>query len=109
MLRKLYDHDGMVPKGLVTALGLTKGAVSKLVDRLVAKKLVTRRAQDGDRRFQSVALTQAGGTLVPDLAALADQNDAAFFGHLSAAERAVVDLVLREIVRRTGVTAPPIE
>lgn len=107
VLRALSDHDQMVPRDLALGLGLTKGAVSKLVDRLVAKGLVARTTQDDDRRFQSVALTVDGHQLVPDLSALADQNDAEFFGHLTAAERAVVDLVLRDIVRRYGLTAPP--
>ncbi|MBL8645571.1 MAG: MarR family transcriptional regulator [Rhodospirillaceae bacterium] len=109
VLRELYDRDAIVPRDLAQALGLTKGAVSKLVDRLHAKGLVTRASRAKDKRFQSVALTGPGRTLVPDLSALADRNDAEFFGHLSAAERVMLDLLLRDIVRRNGVTAPPLE
>src|SRR5436190_2783767 len=39
------------------------------------------------KRFQSVALTLARRKLVPVLAALADQNDAEIFGHLSTREQ----------------------
>ncbi len=62
----------------------TRGAISKLADRLIAKALITRTAGREDRRTQSLALTAAGRALEFKLSALADQNDAEFFGHLSA-------------------------
>src|SRR5208337_2712879 len=53
VLRELYDRDAMAPSELATRLGMTRGAISKLADRLVAKSLLTRTSNDaGDRRFQ---------------------------------------------------------
>jgi DNA-binding MarR family transcriptional regulator len=109
VLRELFDRDVMVPSALAEALGMTRGAVSKLVDRLEAKGLVRRRENEADRRFQALALTESGRTLVPVLAALADRNDAEFFGHLPAAERAAVETLLKEIVRRHGLRTVPTE
>jgi DNA-binding MarR family transcriptional regulator len=37
VLRALFDADGVKPSELAAKLGLTRGAISKLVDRLVAK------------------------------------------------------------------------
>ena len=84
LMRELFEVDGMVPSDLATAVGLTRGAVSKLVDRLEAKGLLARTTAKKDRRFQSVGLTKKGRGLVPDLAALADENDEAFFWALKA-------------------------
>jgi hypothetical protein len=46
---------------------------------------------------------------VPKLAALADQNDAEFFGPLKAVERDAIKNAMREIVRRHGLKPVPVE
>lgn len=109
VLRELHGAEALAPSALADRLGLTRGAISKLADRLVAKALITRTAGEGDGRFQSLALTPAGRALVPALSALADRNDAEFFGHLTPGERAQVEAVMKEIVRRHGLKSIPLE
>lgn len=110
VLRELYAHQEVAPSALAEALRMTRGAISKLIDRLAAKALVEKAQAGGaDRRFQSVGLTKAGRKLVPVLAVLADENDEEFFGHLSARERTGLEELLKEIVRRRGLTQVPIE
>lgn len=109
VLRELYEAGTVVPSALADRLGLTRGAVSKLVDRLLAKAFVTRTPSEEDRRYQSVGLTAAGRALVPKLSALADKNDAEFFGHLTKKERALIESVMREIVDRKGLRSVPVE
>src|SRR6202142_663895 len=60
ILRVLYDEESLAPSALADRLGMTRGAISKLADRLVAKELIARRANAGDRRFQTLALTHQG-------------------------------------------------
>ena len=69
VLRELYDGES-APSALADRLGMTRGAISKLADRLIAKGLIARRASAGDRRFQSLALTRQGRAMTPKLAAL---------------------------------------
>jgi DNA-binding MarR family transcriptional regulator len=109
MLRELYERDTMVPSALADRLGMTRGAISKLTDRLAAKTLVTRVPGRQDRRYQDLALTAAGRALVPQLSALADRNDAEFFGHLTAAERTAVERAMKDIVRKLGLREMPID
>lgn len=109
VLRQLYAHDGAVPSVLAERIGMTRGAISKLADRLVAKGLIARAVSDEDRRYQALALTASGRGLVPRLAALADQNDAEFFGHLHADERQRIEAAMREVVRRHGLKAVPVD
>ncbi|MGV3722729.1 MAG: MarR family winged helix-turn-helix transcriptional regulator, partial [Actinomycetota bacterium] len=87
VLRELLRLGETAPSALAESLGMTRGAISKLVERLVGKGLVTRRAAEMDRRAQRVALTAEGRTLLPRLAQRADENDAEFFGHLGEAQR----------------------
>ncbi len=109
VMRDLFDHDASAPSDIAARLGLTRGAITKLADRLLAKHLVTRTATEGDRRFQSLALTPKGRTLVPDLSAEADANDAAFFGHLDPATRSTLEAALKDIVRRNGLRGVPVD
>jgi DNA-binding MarR family transcriptional regulator len=98
ILRELFDTGETSPSQLAASSGLTRGAVSKLVDRLLRKDLVSRAEAAEDRRFQDVELTPAGRALVPRLATLADQNDEEFFSHLSVKERGVLVTTLRKLV-----------
>lgn len=108
VLRQLLASGATAPSVVAEALGMTRGAISKLVDRLLAKKLVTRTAGAEDKRFQTVALTVAGRKLVPLLAALADANDAEFFGHLGDEQQAALVELMKDIVRRHGLKDVPV-
>lgn len=108
VLRKLYEHD-LAPSALADSLNMTRGGVSKLVDRLCARALVIRGTPAGDQRFQQLQLTAEGRELVPELVALADQNDAEFFGHLTPAQRESMQATLAEIVRRRNLTTIPVD
>ena len=107
LMRGLFECDGAAPSELAERLGMTRGAISKLIDRLVGKGLVDRTVESGDRRFHSVALTKAGKKLVPELAALADRNDEEFFNGLGARERETLMRLMKEIVRTHGLKEVP--
>ena len=97
ILRSLHGQPPTSPSRLAETLGLTRGAVTKLADRLIAKSLVVRRANREDARSQTLALTAQGSRLVPALAALADQNDTEAFSKLSASERQLLEKLLRRL------------
>ena len=108
VLRQLYDCES-APSALADRLGMTRGAISKLADRLIAKELIVRRANAGDRRFQSLALTRQGCAALPELAALADENDEEFFADLDLETRETIAAAMKEIVRRKGLRAAPVD
>ncbi len=109
VMRDLFDAEAMAPSRLAERIGMTRGAITKLADRLIAKDLVTRAADPADGRAQTLALTPAGRALVPELAALADANDSEFFGGLTPEERAALTRILRGIVGRRGLTRIPVD
>lgn len=106
-LREIFDTCEVPPSALAERLGMSRGAISKLVDRLIAKGLVERGEEGPDRRYRSARITGAGRKLVPRLARLADANDAEFFGHLDSESRQQFSETLREIVRRHGMKNLP--
>ena len=109
MLRELYGRNSVAPSALAERLGMTRGGISKLVDRCEAKSLVMRTAGKGDRRYQQLVLTPAGNALVPELARLADDNDAEFFAHLAPDDRAALERLMRDIVQRRSLRRIPID
>ena len=109
VMREMFDDGETSPGVLAERIGMTRGGVSKLVDRLVSKKLIARRERGDDRRFQSIALTAAGRRLVPQLAALADRNDEEFFHPLLAGESAALIAMMKKLVQAHGLETLPTE
>jgi DNA-binding MarR family transcriptional regulator len=109
LMRQLQEEEALPPSHLADRMGMTRGAISKLADRLIAKSMLVRAADPEDGRAQTLALTSAGRTLVPKLAALADANDAEFFGHLGSKDRATLLRILREVVERRGLKSLPVD
>lgn len=107
LMRTLYGKDPTSPSRLAEEMGMTRGAITKLADRLIAKSLILREPSTSDGRAQTLALTARGEDLVPDLAALADRNDAEFFECLSGHERETLTRLLRSLAERGHITAIP--
>lgn len=96
-LRLLYDDDDF-PATLAEKIGMSRGAMTKVINRLFEKKLIKRTEFQKDRRFQKIAITQEGKALVPKLAQIADDNEAFYFSHLSSKEqKAMIDLLKQTV------------
>lgn len=102
LLRQMLVIGTANPSQLADALGMTRGAISKLIDRLCRKNLATRLASENDRRYQTVELTASGRKLAPKLADLADANDREFFGHLKGKDKIWLITLLQDMVRQHG-------
>jgi DNA-binding MarR family transcriptional regulator len=109
LMRTLYANDPTAPSAVASEMGMTRGAITKLADRLIAKGLLARSADPDDGRARSLALTERARGLVPALAALADLNDAEFFDHLEPEQRSTLESQLKEIVARRGLATIPID
>lgn len=108
-MRALYDLEPTPPSVLAEKMGMTKGAISKLAERLVAKGLVERAESQQDKRAHSLSLTMEGRAKIPTLASLADENDAEFFGVLTKEEHETLDRILRVLAERRELTATPVD
>ena len=108
-LRALYNLEPTPPSVLAEKMGMTKGAISKLGERLIAKGLVAREESRDDKRAHSLSLTREGRTKIPVLASLADENDAEFFGVLTKKERETLDRILKVLAKRRGLKATPVD
>lgn len=110
ILREMYAEDEKTSPSKVAELtGLTRGAVSKLIERLLQKGLVTRTESSGDRRYQEIKLTGRALKLVPKLAIIADENDDTFFSLLSQTERNTLMKTLLRLAELHKLSMNPVE
>jgi DNA-binding MarR family transcriptional regulator len=109
LLRELHERGQTAPGELADSLGLTRGAVSKIVDKLDAKGWIQTDAKAGDSRFRLLSLTKAGRRSLPVLAEIADQNDARYFDCLSAKEKNVLRGLLIKLVEHNRIDNIPTE
>jgi DNA-binding MarR family transcriptional regulator len=101
VLVTVYRGDATTTGEAARFIGIDPGAVSRLVDRLAAKKLITRSADPQSRRSLRLELTPAGQALVPVLIGIADQNDTAYFGGLPPTEQTELVRLLRQLLSPT--------
>jgi DNA-binding MarR family transcriptional regulator len=99
LLRELHERGQAAPSELADVLGFTRGAISKIVDKLEAKSWILTASKEGDDRSRLLTLTREGRRILPALATIADRNDAHFFDCLSFTERRT----LRELLTKVAV------
>lgn len=110
ILRELYSGDDTTSQSTIADIaGLTRGAVSKLVDRLLKKGLLTRSESSKDRRYQDIKLTSSALKLIPKLALIADENDESFFAALPKNERKALMDTLIKLAEIHQLNSNPIE
>lgn len=107
VMRALYGKGPTAPSRLAEDMGMSRGAITKLANRLIAKAVLVREASADDGRAQTLALTGNGEALVPDLAALADSNDAHFFACLTKDDREALERILMDLAECGGMTTIP--
>lgn len=104
-MRALYDFEPTPPSVLAEKMAMTKGAISKLAERLVAKGLVAKAESQDDGRAHNLSLTKEGRAKIPVLASLADQNEAEFFSVLTEDEHEALDRIMRVLAQKRGLKA----
>jgi DNA-binding MarR family transcriptional regulator len=109
VLSQVEEHPEIRPAELAETIGLTRGAISKVLDKLEGKKWLTRKTLAADNRGQLLCLTQQGRRVLPELKEIADRNDRRFFDCLNTKERAMLGQVLRKLTASNEIWDVPVE
>jgi DNA-binding MarR family transcriptional regulator len=109
LLRQLRDLTQATPGEMAETLMMTRGAISKIVDKLQSKGWIRSRIKPEDNRVQLLSLTRAGLRVVPELAEIADHNDRKFFDCLDPEERAVLRQLLGKVASHHQIREIPVE
>lgn len=105
VLRTLYRLGPTSVGQLADLVRTDQGATSRLIDRLLAKGLVSKQVSASDRRGATVSLSKAGEALIPKLAREADENDSRFFGVLRETDREQFLRTIRKLIAANGIDA----
>lgn len=108
-LSQINERPEIRPTELADATGMTRGAISKVLDKLEEKQWVTRKTLDADNRGHALFLTQQGHSALPELKAIADRNDRRFFDCLDAKEKAALGSLLRKLTSSNDIRNIPVE
>lgn len=108
VLRLLLDRKDCTLTELTAALEIDKGAVSRMIDRLIKLELVIRRESATSRREVALALTKKAEALVPILAHEADKNDLEFFSVLTARQQEEFLQTIRLLLASRTSLKPPL-
>jgi DNA-binding MarR family transcriptional regulator len=87
---------------VAAALGVDRSTATRMCDRLVRKRLVTRRRSQGDRRAVRVSLSAAGGELVAEVSRRRRGEIATIVERMPAAHRDRVVRALRAFADAAG-------
>jgi DNA-binding MarR family transcriptional regulator len=91
---------------MAAATGVTKQAVTLMVDHLEAVGYVARAADPEDRRAKLVVLTDRGRAAAAASEAIVDRLDAGFAARLGAARLDELKAALAELIASLGPAAP---
>lgn len=104
ILLTLFNKQAASISELSEFIETDKASISRVVDKLVAKNLVTHE-QGKDRRSGFISLTETATELVPKLIAQAEKNEQQFFGKLTSDEL----MQLKRILIKVFKTVPSIK
>ncbi|MGR0221705.1 MarR family winged helix-turn-helix transcriptional regulator [Agromyces sp. ZXT2-6] len=93
-LRRVGEPYERTPGDLAASTMVTSGAMTKRIDRLEQRGLVTRRVSDADGRGRVIALTPAGRELIDECMTAHMANEHRLLAAIDADERAVLETVL---------------
>ncbi len=83
----LHRHEGASLSDIAEHMGLTLPSMSKMIDGLVARHLVSRRMDPGDRRRVTLAATELGRTAMQSAYQATESRLAERLAALPASER----------------------
>lgn len=108
-INQLAAGARLTPAKLAATMGMTRGAISKVLDKLDSKKLISRSTSPLDSRVQLLSLTQQARRILPRLTSIADGNDMHFFAALDPDEKAALRNLLRKLAGAHQMTRIPVE
>jgi len=97
ILEALYHKGPLLLGDLQKKILVTSGGITYLVDRLVAKGLVTRESFPGDKRSRFAVLTAQGSTLIKQIFPGHAKRIAKVMGALSPKEQKRLTAMLRTL------------
>jgi DNA-binding MarR family transcriptional regulator len=92
------DAGAISARGLADALGKDQGNVTRFLDRLESRRLVTRRCHSRDRRLLVIEATHRGRQLAPQIRSMFEEAESKFFAEIPPDDIAQLELRLSQLL-----------
>lgn len=106
ILISLYHGDAETPLELAKFRDVDSGTITRVVDRMIAKRLVKRRRNAKDRRSITLKLTDKGKALISSVIVIADVEDDAWLAPLNHKELMRLKKIFGKLLEHQGITFP---
>lgn len=97
VLVKLCEKDRMTQKDLAQETNYKQSALTLILDKLEAKKLIIREAKENDRRAYLIAITNEGRELEKNVIVIAKEQEKRILDGISTNEKEIFLNVLDKI------------
>lgn len=104
LLAIIYNHSPLSAKGLAEFSAMDQVSISRALEQLVGKKLVSRRTDPADRRRVVLRLTKKGEAVYNDIVPLSYAADRALISALPEADAVALRDMVGKLVRRSAET-----
>jgi len=94
----LSGHEGLSQSDLAARMSMPAYAISRLIDSMIAKGLVERRANPNSRRAFSIFLTASAKEKIPEVIGSLDDINDWILAPLNPSEKAAFVSALRKLV-----------
>ena len=98
ILEAAFNGEANTLTELASIIPVDAAFISRQIEKLRLKGLLSRRRSTRDRRSVRLELTEAGRALVPELAQCVEKQEARFLGGISDDEQATLNSVLERIL-----------
>ena len=109
VLSLINSNQDVTSARIVELTGMTRGAISKVVEKLEIKQWIRRISNTMDGRIQTLSLTQQGERILPTLVDITDKNDEDFFNVLNRKEQETLRKLLLKLAQAHHLTGTPID
>jgi DNA-binding MarR family transcriptional regulator len=110
VLRLIYLSGGTIASSEIAhSTGMTRGAISKLIDKNTKKGLILRTESKTDRRYQDIKLAKKANDLVPKLDKMTNTLNDQYFSCLNATERQTLEHILQKIAEKNQLIEVPVQ
>ncbi|MCV0394931.1 MAG: MarR family transcriptional regulator [Rhizobiaceae bacterium] len=102
LLAIIHNHSPLSAKGLAEYSAMDQVSISRALDQLVSKRLVSRRIDPADRRRVVLRPTKTGQSVYNDIVPLSYAADRALLSSLSESEARAAREMMRKLVERSA-------
>jgi MarR family transcriptional regulator, lower aerobic nicotinate degradation pathway regulator len=94
----IHSHPGIDATRLSAVIAFDRSTLGNVIERLVAKRYVTRRSAREDKRVKLLYLTKSGAALLRNIMPSVDRAQARMLQPLKAADRKTLMALLSQLV-----------